>query len=237
MDIAKRDEIIFVRYIDVVKSPYPYIMKKIIDVPELTNIYNDILDLKLISNKSIEELSTICVLRDERNILEFLKKKDLETNVDLNISLNRLLNLFPEAYIESDLLDIGSSIKMLENQKFVKQIYIHTDEYSEFIEEDIRANFNNSKVTYIHGDLSESLKNINEKITSIMISDILDFEIIKESIDLDYVEILVGMYGYNYYINENGSIELRIDFDSHQKEKLFKLGTFHPLSTNMIEGV
>lgn len=221
-EFTKRDEIIFISYDEVIKNPYPLLLSTIIT--KYKDVYKDFLSLDKLENMSMDDLYVLCSQRHDKNIFRYLSKK--EFNFDK--ALNDLYHKFNDLFINTDLLPIGNSIHILLSQKFTKKIYIHSKEYDKRIHLDLQLNFRDmTKINYVTGNMSEVISSL-EGVTTYIFNDIMDVSyLIGEK--MNYTNILVANYGYNYTLNENGTLMLRINLEDMMKKYVFKFSTFIPI--------
>lgn len=218
-----RDEVIFITYDEIIKSPYPFILDKI--NTNYKDIYKDFIKTEMFDGLDIKQLLGFCSKRTDKDLFKYLAKMDF----DYKGAMDDLKYRYIDMYENSELLKIGESIFMMLTQTFTKKIYIYTEEYDVRVHLDIQKTYDDmNKVNYISGDFSEAIKKV-EGVTNYIISD-LDYLIdILDAGKADYTTILLASYGYNYIFNEDkGDIELRINPDDFIKDTICKFSTFIP---------
>lgn len=222
-EFTKSPEIIFISYEEVIKSPYPFIIKQIQE--KYKDYYKDYINFDLIDNLDLDNINRLCVQRQEKNILKYLSKKEF----DFITALNDIYKKFDDMFIKSDFLSIGKNIHFLLSQKFTQRIYMYTPIYDKRIHLDIQMNFKDmDKIKYVTGDFFEVVKSL-DGITSYILNDIMDVSTLLSTNKISYTNILLANYGYNYTLNENGKLILRLNIDEIMKEKIFKFVTFTPI--------
>lgn len=221
-----KDEVIFITYDDVIKTPFPFLLNKINE--KLSSFYEPFLDLDKIKGLDMNNLNRLCVQRTDKQIFRFLAKTDF----DVDGSLKELHERYFEVYEESPLLATGHSLIRLLSQKFTKKVYIHTDVYDMRVHLDIQNTYNDmDRVNYVTGDLDSVLKEL-EGITTYMVADMDHVvKILRSDKEkLQYINILMAQYGYNYIFNDStNELEYRLDVEKLIGENICKFATFMPI--------
>jgi hypothetical protein len=221
-EFTKKPEIIFITYNEIIKNPYPLILEQI--KTKYYDIYKEFLNLDLIKNLDYNNLLTICTKRDKKNIFEYLALKQF----DYEKTLSEIYNKFDDLYLKSNLLSIGNSIFYLLHQKFTEKIYIYSEKYDKRIHFDLQFNFKDmKKVNYVTGPYNKVMEKL-DGITTYILNDIMYVTPIISTDKCKYTNILIANYGYNYYLNENNNLRLRVNLDDVYMEKCFKYATFLP---------
>ncbi|WP_304576699.1 hypothetical protein [Romboutsia ilealis] len=222
-EFATRDEIIFIEYDDIIKSTNTALLKL------LKNDYKD--DIKdFIHFEKVEQLEDnkidlFSTARIEKNILKALSK----INFDYDYVFKTLVDSKIDLYAQMQPLMFADAIHALLPQKFTKEIYIYSEEYDSRIECDIAILFKgSSKINYITGDFSAVIDSI-PNITLYVLSDIDKLGKIIQLNRQEYCEFMIAEYGYNYY-EDNGIVRLKGNYEEIQEDKIFKIGTFSPIS-------
>ena len=222
-EFTKKQEIIFISYDEIIKNVYPLLLSLILK--RYKNEYKDFLKIDLIENMNIDDLYILCIQRHDKNILRYLSKKEF----NYEESLKNIYNKFNDLFINSDLLSIGASIHMLLTQKFTKKIYIYTKEYDKRIHLDLELNYRDmNKINYVTGNFLDAVNKL-DGITTYILNDIMDVSYILDE-RINYTNILLANYGYNYTINENGTLVLRLNLEEAMDKYVFKFSTFFPIS-------
>lgn len=217
-----RDEIILIEHDDVIKCPSLGILELIKD--KYTDDLKGLIDLSKIQRMDFKNLQRLCVERPTKNILDYLKLTDFNTG-DI---YDELYKSDKSIYMGLPLMTMGSSLYVLSPQKFVKGIYIFSEEYDEKIEYDIYENFSDlSNVYYVAGDLKEIIQSI-PKPTMYIFSDIEHVQTIIDENKIEFTEIMVAQYGYNYEV-KNSILQIKGDYDKLMPELYFKIASFSPL--------
>lgn len=217
-----RDEIILIEHDDIIKCPSVGILNLI------ENKYADdlkgLIDLPKLKRMDFKNKQRLCIERPTKNILDYLKIEDFNT-ADI---YDELYKSYDSIYMELPMMIIGSTIFILSPQKFTKKIYIFSEEYDEKIECNIHENFSDlPNVYYVAGDLKTIVNSI-EPPTTYMFSDIDHVQTIIDEDKIEFTEIMVAQYGYNYEV-KNGVLQIKGDYDKLMSELYFKIGSFAPL--------
>jgi len=221
-EFTKMDEVIFITYDEVIKNPYPILLLTILK--KYKDIYKDYLKLELIDGMDLDDLYVLCCQRHEKNIFRYLTKKEF----DFDKALNDIYYKFNDLFINTDLLPIGNSIHMLLTQKFTKKIYVYTKTYDKRIHLDLQLNFHDmTKINYVTGNLYDVLNTL-EGVTTYIFNDIMDVSYLIGD-KLNYSNILVANYGYNYTLDENKNMILRLNLSDIYNQYVFKFSTFIPI--------
>jgi len=217
-----REEIILVEYKDVIKCPSAGVLSLIKEdyMDDLKGLINtnklDLLDFKNIQRYAIE--------RPHKNILDYIKIKDFDTKA----VYDALYNAYDTIYMDLPLMTIGNSLYFISQQKFTKKIYIFSEEYDKKIEFDIKENYCEMKnIFYVAGDLPSIIEAI-EPVTSYIFADVDHVKTIMDLGKLEYTEIMVAQYGYNYEIRDS-VLTIKGGYENMTHEKLFKIACFTPL--------
>ena len=217
-----REEIILVEYKDVVKCPSAGILNLI--QRDYMNDLKDVINTKLLSRMDFKNMQRYAIERPCKNILDYIKTTDFDTNT----VYNALYNAFDTIYMELPLMTIGRSLYFISQQKFTKKIYIFSEEYDKKIEFDIKENYcEMNNIFYVAGDLPSILNSI-EPVTSYIFSDVENVKTIMDLDKIEYTEIMVGEYGYNYEI-KNSTLTIKGGYENMTYDKRFKIASFTPL--------
>lgn len=218
------NEVMFIVYDGVIKTPIPYILKKLQE-PEYVEGYHDVLDYSKFEGRLDEQLLAVASRRLSKNILEYLATEEF----DYKGTYDDLIMRFPNIYNDSKLLSIGQSIYILLQQSFLQKIYIYSEYYDERIQNDISNSYKDlHNITYVSGNFKDVISKIPEKITTYIIDDI---DLLSQLIDMNkvaYSNVLLAKYGFNYKLDEESQLPiLKIDdIEKVGKDKIFKLATF-----------
>ena len=218
------DEVIFIIYDGIIKTPIPFLLKKLQD-SEYNEGYSDAIDYSKFKDFDENQLLAVTSRRLNKNILEYLAIDEF----DYKVTYDDLIQRFPTIYSDSKLLSIGRSIYILLHQSFLKKIYIYSEYYDERIQSDISNSFKDlENVTYVSGNFEDVISKIPEKITTYVIDDIDYITILINLKKIQYTNILLAKYGFNYKLNEDSNMPvLKIDnIDELIKKEIFKLATF-----------
>lgn len=221
-EFTKQDEYIFIEYEEIIKNPYPFILKQLRD--KYKQYYEDFINFSKIDNLNDDNLLRLCLQRTEKNILRYIAKKSF----DFDKALDEVYNKFDDMYINLPLMNIGKNIPLLLSQKFTKKIYIYSEKYDKRIHFDIQSNFNNmTDINYVTGDFHDVMEKL-EGITAFILSDINKIIPIVHHKRSEYTNILLAQYGYNYTMIDD-KLSLRIPLDEYVKgDNIFKYVTFMP---------
>ena len=217
-----RKEIMLIEYEDVIKCPSAGILNLIKKdyMDELKDLIN-VSKLKLMDFNNIQRYS---IERPTRNILDYIKVNQFNTET----IYNALYNAYDTIYMDLPLMSIGDSVYFISKQKFTEKIYIFSEKYDKKIEFDIKENYCElDNVFYVAGDFKSIINNI-EKPTSYILSDIDKVQTIIDENMIEFVEIMVAQYGYNYCIDDS-ILKIRGDYDKMMYDKNFKIASFTPL--------
>ena len=202
----------------------PFTMRDELIKEKYTDDLKGLIDISKIQRMDFNNLQRLCVERPTKNILDYLKLTDFNTG-DI---YDELYKSDKSIYMGLPLMVMGSSIYILSPQKFTKGIYIFSEEYDEKIEYNIYENFSDlPNVYYVAGDLKEIIQSI-PKPTMYIFSDIDHVQTLITENKIEYTEIMVAQYGYNYEV-KNGILQIKGDYDKLMPELLFKIASFSPL--------
>lgn len=223
-EFVLREEIIFIEYKDIVKSPVPRLIEMF--ATTYKDDVKDFIDISRIENLNEKDIWRLMAGRTDKNILKFLSTKSFDYDNVLNI----LENHHKELYMLSEPLGFLQAIHTLMEHKFTKVIYFYTEEYDPRIEFDVMEQFSiyGDRTVYISGNLESVLESMEEKPTVYVFSDVDKVGTVIDMGLQEYCEFMVAEYGYNYYI-KSGYLVMRGDYDELMKEKIFKFGTFAPI--------
>jgi hypothetical protein len=218
-----RDEIILIEYKDVIKCPSAGVLKLIQD--DYMDDLRGVINTKLLKEMDFKNLQRFAIERPCKNILDYIKTTDFDTNA----VYDALYNAYDTIYMELPLMTIGKSLYFISQQKFTKKIYIYSEEYDKKIEFDIKENYCEMKnIYYVAGDLSSIINSI-EPVTSYIFADVDNVKTIMDLDKMEYTEIMIGEYGYNYEI-KNSTLTVKGGYENMTYDKRFKIASFTPLA-------
>lgn len=225
MYFTKRDEILFIEYAEVIKSPTLF-MLKLIRGP-LKEVYRDFIHVEFLETMTDEELEIYLLRRKHKNIFFDLAKREF----DYDTAYQNLYDKYDNMYDRSPLLKIGTTIDFLSGQKFNKKIYLYSKTYDPRIELDIKYSFRDwSKIEYVYGDIATVLENISP-VTTFILNDIW---LIPELCNLDKIkmtDVLSTNYRYNLTYNEEAKeFEPCLLVEKYAMDYVFKFGLFAPIN-------
>lgn len=227
MFYTKREEVIFIDYNEVIKSPTLFMLKMIRD--KLQDVYRDFIHVEFLDGKTDEELEIYLLQRKNKNIfLDLAKRKFNYTK-----AYNDLYVKYDDMYIRSPLLKIGTTIDFISAQKFNKKIYFYSEVYDPRIEIDIKYSFKDtSKMEYVYGDLEKVMETI-EPPTSFMLHDVWTLPRLVMLNKTYLTDIVCSRYTYNLkYNTELNEVEPVVLVEKYIEESLFKFGLFAPINFN-----
>lgn len=227
---SSRAEILLIDYEDIIKSKSLQLLTILSHNEDLLNTFKDILNVDKIKNKSIEQLKMLNMCRDKKNIFEYLM---LDEGYDYQLLLNALCsNIKTNLYFEAENLVGYDILTRIINESFINKIYIRTKQKDAYILEDICLSFNKKmKFSYCFGDIVDVVDNIAEKATaptSYILSDIEDVQALAQTKHIEFTEVMLAEYGYNFKLDDNLNLALKYDYTDLSKEKFFKIATFRP---------
>ena len=117
------------------------------------NDLKDVINTKLLSRMDFKNMQRYAIERPCKNILDYIKTTDFDTNT----VYNALYNAFDTIYMELPLMTIGRSLYFISQQKFTKKIYIFSEEYDKKIEFDIKENYMTISASSEVGKMSENI--------------------------------------------------------------------------------
>ncbi len=231
MYYAKRDEVLFIDYNEVIKSPSLFMLKMIRDV--LRDVYKDFIWVEFLDGKSDAELELYLLQRKNKNIFLDLAKKQF----NFEKAYNDLYNKYDDMYVKLNLLKIGTSIDFLSAQKFNKKIYFYSEVYDPRIEIDIKYSFKDaSKIEYVYGNLCEVMEQITPP-TSFMLHDVWTVPTLVQMGKTDLTDVLCARYTYNLrYNSELDEVEPVVLIENYLENSIFKFGLFSPINLNHVHG-
>lgn len=219
------NEVIFITYDGVIKSPVPFILK-MLQTSDYEEGYSDMINYNRFKGLDDGQLLGLATRRITKNILEYLATQEF----DYEASYQDLILRFPNIYEESKLLSMGNSIHITTQQSFLKHIYIYTEYYDKRVQDDISNTYNDlHNITYVSGDFKDVISKVPERITSYVLNDIEYINILLDMNKLSYTNVLLAKYGYNYKADKDDhtKVILKIDdIDNVCKENIFKLAMF-----------
>jgi hypothetical protein len=231
-----RDEIVLVEYDEIIKSPYPLLLEQI--STRYSEAYEQFIWLDEFREMDMNNLQRLCVQRTDIDLFRYLSK----TEFDYVTALKELKDKYMNIYKESPLLSMGDGISKMLSQKYVKQVYIHTDVYDVRVHRDIQDTFHDmDRTPYVTGPISDVIQQL-EGVTCYILKDIHHVPLLFEKNKFEYSEILVGAFGFNYNMDAENTLTLKIDMEKLKEKGSFKFGTFQPVTlkedafTHIVEG-
>ena len=222
-EFTTKPEIIFICYDEIIKNPYPFLLNQI--RTKYKSVYKDFINMSLFENYDDMNLMRLVVQRTRKNILDYLSI----IKFDYNGALDDLKDKFDDMYSQSPLLKMGESVNMMMTQKFTKQIYVYTEKYDPRVHLDLQMMYKNmSLVSYVTGDFKNVINTL-EGVTTWILDDIFKVSQLVCFKKVEYTNILVANYGYNFSINKDKQTVLNVNVDDWSKEHIFKFGTFMPI--------
>lgn len=217
-----RKEIMLIEYTDVIKCPSAGILNLI--KKDYINELKDLININKLNLMDFNNIQRYCIERPTKNVLDYIKVNPFNTDT----IYKALYNAYDTIYMDLPLMSIGDSVYFLSKQKFTEKIYIFSEEYDKKIEFDIKENYCElDNVFYVAGDFKSIINSI-EKPTSYILSDIDKVQTIIDENKIEFVEIMVAQYGYNYCIDDS-ILKIRGDYDKMMYDKNFKIASFTPL--------
>lgn len=219
-----RKEVTFVVFDDVIKSPYPVIIQDINE--KYHDVYKEVLDLDRLVGYEPLNYQVLSMQRTKKNILEYLSLKPFAWNE----SLDQLIRREADLYRRSVPLSIGESLIVTTAQRFNKETYVYHPYYDPRIHEDLSlSGIDFAKITLINNpDIVQCIKDIPDKITTFILSDIEDLVDIVNSGIADDSSILLAKYGYNFKETEDDQLDLKYDVYDVMKKRNINFGLFIP---------
>ena len=218
-----REEIILMEYKDTIKCPSAGILQLI--KKDYIEDMKDLIDINKLQRMDFKNIQRYCIERPCKNILDYIKTVDFNTDEIYNALYNNCKNL----YKDLPLMVMGEAVYLLASQKFTKKLYIFSEEYDKKIEEDIENVYGDQKkVYYVAGAFGDILNQI-EQPTSYMLSNVDNVQKILDMGKQEYSEIMVAQYGYNYMVKD-GIIQIKGEYDELMPTKHFKIASFTPLT-------
>lgn len=225
MELAKRKEVLFISYDEIIKTPYPFLLDII--RKNYKDIYKDFIDIERIENLSMEELEVLCSSRTETNIIKYLAISEF----DYNKTLWDLYNKYKDIYFHVKPLEIAQILPFLLAQPFIEKVYIYNPFYDTRQHLDCELQFEDMfKVNYVTGDIVECVNSIYRP-TMYILNNADQAKRIIDNCDVAYTEILIAKMGYNYKM-ENGEIVTKLDSDKLLNEKIVKISEFSNIKFN-----
>ena len=218
-----RKEIMLVEYIDTIKCPSAGILNLI--KKDYVNELKGLIDINKLQRMDFKNIQRYVIERPTKNILDYIKTNDFNTNE----IYKALYNAYDTIYMDLPLMAIGSSIYFLSKQKFTEKIYLFSEEYDKKIEYDIKEHFCElDNVYYVAGDFKSILNSI-ESPTSYILSDIDKVKTIIDMEKIEFTEIMIAQYGYNYSIKDS-IMSIKGNYDKMMYDLNFKIASFTPLN-------
>lgn len=225
MFFTKRDEYIFIDYINVIKCPDIFILKHIRD--KLSHLYESFIDIPRLKKMSDEDIELFILRMENENIFENLKIKEFDTEK----AYEDIYKKFTDLFIHSKLLKIGNLIQYLATNKFAKKIYFYTEKYDERIDIDIQIEFQNFKnIEYVYGDFSDVLGSIIQP-TSYILNNQWNISTIDYFKKIQFTDIILSQYKYNLELRGDEHMP-KLMIESLLENNVFKFGMFQPFELN-----
>lgn len=229
-EFTMRDEIFFVTYRDVIRSPYPIIMQRIQQSKTLQKALDAVVHLPFLDYTNPASLETFAFQRQQFLLFDYLKKDE---DLDVRRLEDELLFRYTDIYEKSNLLAIGESLKMALTEDFVKQIYIYSETYDPRIHADIQVTYEDmSRVSYVTGeDLGAVLDALPVKPTAFFINDI-DYiiDLTKKPETLDYTHLFLADYRYNLVRSDDGLVDYRFELTDYLEDRIVRFSIFKPIA-------
>ena len=214
----------FCQYHDIIKPIYFYAVISMIITKQTYG-----LPVNIISSMSLQSLFEWYKQRRYINPLCSLDYNHISDFNVLNDILEKIL-MDESIYKLSPLLNISRILQVYHQQHMSFPIYIYSEKYNKYIENDIHRVLNGYTHYYVYGNLDEATKKCRENFTYIF----SDIELLKSAAD-----VLMGTYSHvvlarDYRYNCNG-YELR--YDLHQimsSHPFLRVGTTTAMDYNVI---
>lgn len=229
-EFTMRDEIFFVTYHDVIRSPYPLIMERIQKSKTLQKALAPVVHLPFLKYTTRASFETLAFQRQHVLLFDYLKKNE---DLDVRRLEDELLFRYTDIYEKSNLLTTGESLKMALHEDFVKQIYIYTEKYDPRIHADIQITYENmERVTYVTGeDLTAVIATLPQKPTAYFINNIDHIiDLAQNPETLDYTHLFVADYRYNLVRTDDGSVDYRFDLSDYLEDRIIRFSVFKPIA-------
>ena len=215
---------VFISYKEIIKQHNFFIIKKIFENKNVYNQLSNYINLNLFDHQSDERINMLLLNRDKENLLEYLKIK--EFNYEVNY--NKLYKKFPEMFINSYPLEMLNVINRFNIEEFIKNIYIYNEEEDIRMIYDIKNIFpNTGRIKFVSGNYFKCIESI--EVINIFIDNNLErlSEIIKSG-KFNNSTFLIARYGYNYEIKDN-IVLLKYDMGKFVYKNKINLVEFYPL--------
>lgn len=217
---------VFVEYIDLIRSPYFYILRGIAN-SKMSNI-NSVFDLSKIQGKSDIELIEYYYHRRHQNPLYDLAKPGADYD-KLDKIMDGTIERDGELLMYSPELNMVDAITILmhTDSLLVKKVFIYYPYENQNIRSDVNTLFGfNENIEFVTGDLDEVLKAVPEDSTYVF-SDIMKIETLAKLEKLNLSSIVLPYeYGYNYEHPGDIGGNLLLDLDKFRDTSLFKIDFF-----------
>lgn len=219
----QNSQAIFLEYDDIIKCPQFVLAYTIKDDPVLQSIF----DLSSIIGLDLEELFEWYENRKFRNIFMNFPMQPAynhfnteEDHVNFcNDLLKNISEQMPDIYTTDSWLNFAGTLSLLFDSRLVHDIYIYSEEYNKFIEDDIKKNYGAS-VHYVYGNLSDVLNENNvPRDSTYVFSDMDKVTKLKENGRL-YLSSVIIADGFGYNVGKESIVE------EYLNEVLFKIDYF-----------
>lgn len=204
--LSSGSDIVFIDYIDIIRSPWPKICEF---------IHQNKADLEEFFN--FEDIPT-----DRRSALAWsLIRENVNGLYDFGTDdypfddiLLTAEDQIPDLYEDSELLEIGNFIDLIAARKTTKAVYLYTEFYDARIDHDINSHFTEGKIYYAYGEFSDIIEEL--KPTFFILNDISQVNaLLAEHQDIVRDrEILLTKHFYNFRIDTSDANYLVPDIDS-----------------------
>lgn len=215
-NIFYNSEILFIEYMDILKSPYI----KLMQIIQNNDKMEDIFDFSQITGLGELELYEWSIHRKNRNPLkELLKNPDI-SDLELDNLFHMLMHTDDRLFELSVPLYIYSVIPMLYYQKMVKRIMVYYEHESQFIRNDISKIVDGYSPEFVSGDFEDIVRDMPIDVTYIL----SDIDKITALININRLDFSTVIIPQEYRYNKKNMVDYKLDFTKLDKTHVYKYG-------------
>ena len=194
-----KSDIIFMDYIDIIRTPWIGVCKFILDNKD---VFENFFYLENIPNTA-DKVKAWSVIRNNVNPLYSFTKDDFDLDAMLIDIMNDIDDLYDSDETKCDMAHFVDAMSALPT---TKAVYIYTPYYDSRIEYDLHEHFRYGAIQYVYGEFFDVIQEV--KPNTIFLNDISKVEaLVTDNIELiKGSTLLVTKHLYNFIFNEETSI-------------------------------
>lgn len=194
-----KSDIIFMDYIDIIRTPWIGVCKFILDNKD---VFENFFYLEKIPNTA-DKVKAWSVIRNNVNPLYSFTKDDFDLDAMLIDIMNDIDDLYDSDETKCDMAHFVDAMSALPT---TKAVYIYTPYYDSRIEYDIHEHFRYGPIQYVYGEFFDIIQEV--KPNTLFLNDISKVEaLVTDNIELiKGSTLLVTKHLYNFTFNEETNI-------------------------------